>query len=182
VVLLLSVLKRDADTGSAVTAVIATRTAMAALVGNPVAPARPTAESMTVTHKVGQAIPFSIADATINVTVLTIEDWAGSAYDTPRGGHHWVTIEVVVSGVTGTLDDPPSYTDFSVADAAGVVFQPVPAWREPQLPFGSDFESIKEGQTVRGWITFELPGTVDAGTIRLTEVDGGAWSFAWLDR
>lgn len=182
VVLLLSVLKRDADTGSAVTAVIATRTAMAALAGTSATPVRPTTESISVTHKVGQAIPFSIAHATINLTVVTIEEWAGSSYDTPPSGHRWVTVEVRVSGVSGTLEGPPSYTDFSLDDPAGTVYQPVPAWREPQLPFGSDFESIREGQTVRGWITFELPMAVKAGTIRLTEVDGGAWSFTGLDR
>jgi hypothetical protein len=180
-VLLLSVLKRDADTGSAVAAVIATRTAMVAIAGRHAGPGRSTIESMTVTHQVGQAIPFSIADATIDVTVTSIEGWSGSSYDMPRGGHRWVTVEVKVSGVAGTLDGPPSYTDFTVADAYGHMFQPEPAWREPQLPFGSDFESIAEGQTVRGWITFELPRTVDTGTIRLTEVDGGAWAFAGID-
>ncbi len=181
VVLLLSVLKRDADTGSAVAAVIATRTAMVALAGRRAIPGRSTIESMTVTHQVGQTIPFSISDATIDVTVASIDGWSGSSYDTPRGGHRWVTIEVLVTGVAGTLDGPPSYTDFTVADASGRVFEPEPAWREPQLPFGSDFESIREGQTVRGWITFELPSTVDVGTIQLTEVDGGAWAFAGIN-
>jgi hypothetical protein len=180
VVLLLSVLKRDADTGSAVAAVIATRSAMVALAGRHAGQGRATIESMTVTHQVGQAIPFSIADATIDVTVGSIERWSGSSYDAPRDGHRWVTVEVLVTGVAGTLDGPPSYTDFTVADASGRVFEPEPAWREPQLPFGSDFESIGEGQTVRGWITFELPSTLDAGTIRLTEVDGGAWAFAGI--
>lgn len=182
VVLLLSVLKRDADTGSAVSAVIATRTALVALAGIPASGVRPTAESMTVTHKVGQAIPFSISDATITVTVASIEDWVGSSYDKPRSGDRWLTVDVLVSGVTGTLDGPPSYTDFTLEDALGIVFEPVPAWREPQLPFGSDFPSISEGKSVRGWITFELPERIDSGIIRLTEVEGGAWSFAGLDR
>jgi len=126
-------------------------------------------------HKLGETVLFSNDDDSevISVDVLKVRKWTSTnMFIDPAKGNRFVTVEVLLKGVTGTTEDV-GYLDFGIADEDGYTYDPEAAWRDPQLPYAGDVK-IKPGKKVRGWVTFEVPKTLKKGTITVLDEE---WAF-----
>jgi len=100
----------------------------------------------------------------LKVKVARVTTWkSDNLFVRPDAGNRFVTAQIVLKGVSGKIDYV-GYLDFVLVTRAGDRYEPEPAWRDPQLPYGGDF-TLKPGKTVRGWVTYEVPKGVKAGTI-----------------
>ena len=159
-------------------------TAVPTLVPTPVPTLEPTFEPeptlppYLLVHKEGDpAVAFTADDGACedNIRVIRVVKWTSdNQFVSPDRGNRFITAEISVTGVTGTCaDSQKGYLAFSVATSDGIVFDPEPAWREPQLPYDSDM-NLRPGRTYKGWVTFQFPKTLTHGLVYFGDSE---WTF-----
>ncbi len=113
--------------------------------------------------------------ATADVIVYGIEAHASSSdgYETPKG--QYVKVDVGTTG-TSTASFPYNELDFVLQDAAGQIYQPT---------FASGFDptynsgDIAQGQSVRGFILFDIPAAATVQQVNYQVPSGvlGSWTL-----
>lgn len=115
-------------------------------------------------------------ECTVDVRVIKVVKWTYDSYFIdPDRGNRFITVDVSVKGILGTCPDTEvGYLAFTLGDPEGYTYDSEPAWRDPQLPYGSDM-NMKPGRTYRGWITFQYPKTLTSGSVFFGT--DGEWRF-----
>ena len=99
--------------------------------------------------------------------MLTVKDNAAPAteYEKPEANKKLVAVQVIVDNRGGTEDIDISELNFKIKDEEGGVYDVAgsDSSDQPTLKSGS----VEGGELVKGWITFELPGTIKTARLRL---------------
>jgi hypothetical protein len=99
---------------------------------------------------------------------------AASEFDTPSAGDHLVAVEFTITGVTGSITDDDSNNDATVygTDSEAYTFS-VDDVSDGTNFDGGDF-SPAPGQTEIGWVTVEMPASVNADQVQWQDGYGSA--------
>lgn len=81
-------------------------------------------------------------------------------YNDPDPGMKFIVADVLLQGMTG--EGSVSALDFSITDADGYVYELQGMYKEPSLPYDN---ALSAGKKVRGWLTFQVPKALRAGSI-----------------
>lgn len=141
------------------------------------APSGPLGTAFTVTATNDAGSPSSY-----DVTAISVDQQAQlTPYETViTPGDHTVAVEFVLTGNTGQSSDDAN-SDAVVIGTDGQDYDPSFNNVSDGTNFNSgDFE-VSAGQTVRGWVTFELPPGVQAASVQwspdtFSGTQPGTWS------
>lgn len=137
-------------------ALLAQRDVVAALVPGGILTPPPAA------NKVGDRIGFTSGGSSGNTFFLTIKAVTGftQQYNDPAPGTKWIVADVLLEGSSGS--STVQALNFSITDSDGYVYELQGMYKEPSLPYDN---TLGAGKKVRGWLTFQVPKAMKAGSI-----------------
>ncbi|MFI1584416.1 hypothetical protein [Embleya sp. NPDC020630] len=147
--------------------------------------APPTPKSPTRTGHVGDTIHVDrgAGGQTFDITLVSVVDPAPpvSTYDwaKPRPGNRYIALQWKV--VTGTMPDSFSPNSLTrIADDQGTLYGDLPSGESNAGPKFPTTFPLPPGTTNTGYVTYEIPVTAKAASVRLgvTDVIAAEWQLA----
>ncbi len=91
--------------------------------------------------------------------------YGADEFNTPDAGSRFVGVEFTISGVTGYSSDDAN-SDAVVIGSDGQTYQPDFDSISAGTNFNSGDLSVSPGQTVHGWVTFQLPDGMKPASVQ----------------